>query len=237
MTEIGYKHLKNILLDKYDCDIFFHCWSDSENVKDKLVELYNPKKYIVEKQINFDVSLNNYHFKDNDINSIFKSNISNNCKLGYKLWFDSRNNNNDYLIKELKTQAFRTSSRLYSLNKSIDMMKEYKISNNINYDWVLICRFDSFWNFPKHNANNDNFIINLQNLNKNFSYVERRTGRKDYKYSIYDLWFLLSNKNIDAFDSIFSKRFNYCMRGPFYFFKLLEEKLNTNNIKDIIKFL
>ena len=231
--ELGFKHIKKILLDKYDCDTFFHCWSDSENVKNKLVELYKPKKYIVEKQKNFDISLNNYNFKNNDINSIFESNISNNCKLGYKLWFDSRKNDNNYLIKEINTQAFRTSSRLYSLNKSIDMMKEYKTSNNINYDWILICRFDSFWNFPISGGNNSKFNINLKKLNNIFSYVEKRNNRADYKNAIYDLWFLLSKKNINAFDNIFSKRFNYCMRGPFYFYKLLEEFHTINNIKNI----
>lgn len=233
--ELGFKHIKKILLDKYDCDTFFHCWSNSENVKNELVELYNPKKYIVEKQKKFDVSVNDYHFKDNDIDSIFKSNISNNCKMGYKILFDSRNNNNDYLIKELNALAFRSSSRLYSLNKSIDLMKKYKASNNINYDWILICRFDSFWNFPIHHGNNSNFSINLKKLNTNFSYIEKRNGRIDYKYAIYDLWFLLSEKNINAFDNIFSKRFNYCMSPPYYFYKLLQEKVNNDNIKDLIR--
>ena len=234
--ELGYNHLKKILLDKHDCDTFFHCWSNSSDVENKLVQLYKPKKYIVEEQKKFDISLNKYNFKNDNINSIFQSNISNNCKIGYKILFDSRKNNNDYLIKELNVLAFRTSSRLYSLNKSIDMMKEYKVSNNKNHDWILICRFDSFWNFPIHHANNNNFSINLKNLNKNFSYVERRIGRVDYNHAIFDLWFLLSEKNLNTFDNIFSKRFNYCMRGPFYFYKLLQEQSDIDSIKDIREF-
>ena len=45
----GY-YLRNILAGN-DVDVFFHTWSVEH--KDKLVELYNPVKYIAEKQIQF----------------------------------------------------------------------------------------------------------------------------------------------------------------------------------------
>jgi hypothetical protein len=69
----SYISLKKYFLDKYDCDIYFHSWKTpnfestnfgggnhqyqlDENDYNRLIELYQPKKYILEQPIVFDAS-------------------------------------------------------------------------------------------------------------------------------------------------------------------------------------
>ena len=69
----SYNGLKSYFLDKYDCDVYFHTWKTpnfestnfgfgntqytlTDNDYNDLIQLYNPKKYIIEKPIVFDAS-------------------------------------------------------------------------------------------------------------------------------------------------------------------------------------
>jgi hypothetical protein len=69
----SYISLKKYILDKYNCDIYFHSWKApkfestnfgrgnrqyhlNENDYDELIELYRPKKYIFEAPIVFDAT-------------------------------------------------------------------------------------------------------------------------------------------------------------------------------------
>ena len=110
----SYISLKTHLLDKYNCNVYFHTWKDNnfestnfgfgnnnylltnDDYKD-LIELYQPKKYILEQPIIFDAS-------------------------GYKcpIWRQPLNN---------------TLSMFYSLYKSFQLIEH-------NYDYVIRTRFD-----------------------------------------------------------------------------------------------
>ena len=50
--KIGHHFFKKHLLDINDVDVFIHCWD--EKYEDEIVKLYKPKKYIFEKQIEFE---------------------------------------------------------------------------------------------------------------------------------------------------------------------------------------
>ncbi len=69
----SYNSLKTHLLDKYDCDVYFHAWKTphfestnfgfgntqytlTDNDYNDLIQLYKPKNYIIEKPIVFDAS-------------------------------------------------------------------------------------------------------------------------------------------------------------------------------------
>lgn len=110
----SYASLKDIFLDKFDCDVYFHTWkSDSfestdfgnGNVKyessnsdyENLIKLFNPVDYIIETPILFDAS-------------------------GYKcpIWRQPLNN---------------TLSMYYSIYKSFQLI-------NSEYDYVIRTRFD-----------------------------------------------------------------------------------------------
>jgi len=110
----SYNSLKTHLLDKYDCDVYFHAWKTphfestnfgfgntqytlTDSDYNDLIQLYNPKKYIIEKPIVFDAS-------------------------GYKcpIWRQPLNN---------------TLSMFYSIYKSIQLVDE-------KYDYIVRTRFD-----------------------------------------------------------------------------------------------
>jgi len=46
--EIGHQFIKKNLLELYNVDVFFHTWNNDHTNFNKLIKLYNPKKYIVE---------------------------------------------------------------------------------------------------------------------------------------------------------------------------------------------
>ncbi len=55
--QVGYDSLKKWYLDKYDCHIFIHTWFDKKFpvlIYEKMIELFNPKKILIEEQIIFD---------------------------------------------------------------------------------------------------------------------------------------------------------------------------------------
>ena len=51
--EISSKLYKEHILEKNDVDIFVHSWST--DLKEEILEAYNPKKYIIEEQLKFDI--------------------------------------------------------------------------------------------------------------------------------------------------------------------------------------
>ena len=48
---IGHYFYKKHIFDCNDVDVFIHSWST--DFEKEFIELYNPKKYLIEKQINF----------------------------------------------------------------------------------------------------------------------------------------------------------------------------------------
>ena len=48
---IGHHFHKKHIFDHHDVDVFIHSWSNE--FKDQLLDLYQPKKYIIEEQIDF----------------------------------------------------------------------------------------------------------------------------------------------------------------------------------------
>jgi len=54
--QIAYNSLKAPYLDKHDCDFFIHTWFDEKfplDIYGKMIELFKPKKFLVEQQIKF----------------------------------------------------------------------------------------------------------------------------------------------------------------------------------------
>ena len=209
--ESGYKHLKNKIIDNYDTDVFCHCWNTE--AEDSIKKLYKPKKYLFEQQKSFDLSLDKYNIDENERDIDKWKHLSENAKKGYKYAFQTRNNWNR-TIEVFKIQAFRTSSRWYSTKEVLRLKNEYEKENNFEYDFVLICRYDSFWNFPHHDKKNTNILFDLLKLDTKYTYVESRGNRIDAKISVQDLWILTNSKDSNYFLNMFDERTNYCIRCP-----------------------
>jgi hypothetical protein len=106
----SYESLKKYFLDKYDCDIYFHTWktpnfestnfgfgnnqySLTENNYNDLIQLYNPKKYILEAPILFDAS--NYKCP------IWRQPLNNTLSMFYSLYraFQLIEDSYDYVVR------------------------------------------------------------------------------------------------------------------------------------------
>jgi len=110
--ELGYKHIQERILSKIsNVDFFCHSWS-AENLNN-ILSKYNPKDYLIEKQIDF-------------------SNYVNSLDLNYFLTTNHRDWN--YL--------FRAFSFYYTRAKSIQIKKNFEEKNNFKYDCVITCRYD-----------------------------------------------------------------------------------------------
>ena len=48
----SFESLKRNYLDKYDCDIYFHSWSDPQ--QEDVINLYRPTNFKIDDQIEFD---------------------------------------------------------------------------------------------------------------------------------------------------------------------------------------
>ena len=87
--DIGYQFFKKNLIQNYNVDTYIHSWSTDQ--KNEILEIYNPKEYIIESQKGEEVGIFN---------------------AGYSQW--------------------------YSRKKVL----EIAINSGIEYDWIILSRFD-----------------------------------------------------------------------------------------------
>lgn len=97
-------------------------------------------------------------------------------------------------LDENKTHGFRTVSRYESLHKAIQLKNEYSKAYGINYDWVLVLRFD----LVVLNK------INFDNLNKEYFYVcsEPHWQNIHDVQMIHDIIFVSSEDLMNSFGEI-----------------------------------
>ena len=160
---IGHYFYKKHLLNHNNTDIFIHSWSTE--FKNLLLDLYKPKKHLIEKQINF----NQNNIRSNSI-----------------------------------------ASRWYSTATSIALKTLYEKENNIEYDFVIIARFDCMFNkdliFSQFNKNN--FYIS----HVNECYNELCKCNIGDMYS--DLWAFGNSKDINTFGSLYEQWGEYGINNP-----------------------
>jgi hypothetical protein len=159
-VEQAYHSIKENLMDGYDVDVFIHTWIDEQNpyqfrhdgrwnsiqqdpnIKDKILELYKPKKYLFESP---------KLFKPSIINGISSVDY-------FRPLWEARCNhfNNDkgaeYFISMIHSMWY--SIMMSNLQKEI-----YAKENGIVYDWVVRTRFDVTYKHKLHYENLDPNIL------------------------------------------------------------------------------
>ena len=221
--DYSFPHFKEHFFDKYDVDVFAHSWSTE--AEDKILDLFKPKKYIIEKQIKFKPGKYRKipgHKRDQEAKfgkALAKGRAYRDVVKGY------------HPPKNRKQQCY---SQWYSRKKSVELKKEYEIENNFTYDFVMISRFDVcfFTDIPFADLDSD-YLYAPENTDplidgkkakynaaliykKNPERVEFKTNSWKAK-GLMDFWFLSSSKNMDEFaklfdhlDSYFDKKFHGC---------------------------
>ena len=219
---IGYKYYKEHVFDtNVEVDVFIHSWS--VNSKDKLIELYKPKKHLIENQIDFPDSKKHPGFI-NDMGGKVKMFL---LKLFKKESYKS--------LKALKEkEAFRAHSRWYSVKQSIQLMRDYELENSFEYDCVMSTRFDiaffkpvvfkkydlayfyaSHWN----DSAQPNESINANRLNHN-------EGE-----GFLDFWFFSNSKLMYQFSKLYDKIENYPVSPHF------SSRSHINTLTNKVKFV
>lgn len=208
----GFKYYYKNLLSLYDVDVFVHSWSTE--FKKEILNLYNPKKYIIEPQKPFDnISLPNFGY--NKIQDLRKLKT-------YKAPYSEFNDN--VAFKKFETLLWRSYSRWYSTYKSIELKKDFEDENNIEYDFVISSRFDIAL-LKK---------IKFEKLDKNNFYASFRHNRDDFKEALYDLIFLSTSQKMDSFSKLHENFENFSFR-PTWAAREQIENLNFQ-ISEILKY-
>jgi len=132
-------------------------------------------------------------------------NVSAPALRSYKAILPFRNNKIDVVIEELRRHTFRTSSRWYSNSKSIQIMNDFSLKNNVKYDLVITSRLDCCFLSP----------FNLDNLSPDLFYASKRIGRADVEDALYDFWFMSGQENMLKFSEIYNNIYDYSIR-PVY---------------------
>ena len=128
---IAFNYYKENIFDKnHELDIFIHSYSIKS--RDTLINLYKPKKYIIEEQVNFPKS--KYHPFLNK--GLFR-------KIQMILLKIFKNKSYKKLKETRENASFRAYSRWYSVKKSVELMKTFELENNLKYDCVMSTRLDA----------------------------------------------------------------------------------------------
>ncbi len=124
----GYAYIQKHILSKrkegHEIDIFFHNWEP--HLEALLLEAYQPKKYIIEPQIDFNVIAEKHH--------VSRKYLDPHGHLG--TWTINSKQGHGYVGPE------RILSQYYSVQKSFELMREYEKENNFRYDSAIKARFD-----------------------------------------------------------------------------------------------
>ena len=201
--EIPYKFLRKNLLNsnKNKFDIFLH--SQSYEEKKRLLRLYKPKLYKIEKQKNFDFSKNHPHLKNLKL-------------LKFKMYFERLFGKDDTekKIVYLTKKAYASYSRWYSFGQSINLKRKYEKLKKFRYDLVFITRYDLIIKRKFKLETFNKFKLTVSNHNtipapKNDYKVKARKNNITKEKGISDLWFASSSKNMDKFANLYKKISSY----------------------------
>jgi len=136
-VEKGFDNIKTNLIDPNNPDIFIHTWLDKdESLRNRIIELYDPTNFYYEPQKVF----------SNDKLELDRMMVS---------------HGRGYSRENFTTMLY---SSWYSNQEANKLKEEYRLKNNIIYDYVIRARFDIFYDIP----------INCSVYDKNIIYIDNR---------------------------------------------------------------
>lgn len=161
-VEKAFPNVYENLMRGYDVDVFVHSWTDENknyqfrndgiwknvtqdtNIKNKILDLYKPKKYLFESPKTFNVNKINGEAPDQYFRPLWESKCNHfNNPEGAK-----------YFVNMIH-------SMWYSIMMSNLQKELYSKQNGVNYDFVIRARFDVIY---RHK-------LSYENLNPNILYV------------------------------------------------------------------
>tara|TARA_B110000285_G_scaffold107365_1_gene122045 strand:- start:4365 stop:5168 length:804 start_codon:yes stop_codon:yes gene_type:complete len=194
----GIKNSTNVLnniINPNNADVFMHMWYDKdsplgeksdksrecifeEDTDKKLLEIYKPKAYCIEKQ-----RFSKFENYDGTYYKLPEKYLNNYCDMP---------GNKGLTRKEIEDRIIKYThlSQFYSVFKCNMLKEEYSIENNILYDCVIKIRYDT----------KIGFILDCSNIDMNYLYY-LNLGHKD---NIISDWFNMGNSMImNVYSSVF----------------------------------
>lgn len=136
-VELAYSNIYENILVPNNPDVFIHTWLNDEDdvLKNTIINLYKPKKIEIEKLKSWK---NSKLDMTRMMNSYAKPYVRDNfVDTFYSCW--------------------------YSVNRACVLKDQYRLDNNINYDYSMRARFDINYNCELKFEKYDNSIIHLSN--------------------------------------------------------------------------
>lgn len=207
---VGFDFWNHAIIDKWDTDVFIHSWSTE--AKNSITNLYKPKKCIIEPQKQFSPKLSDYGKLE--IDSMLKDRRYSAVVSEYdhgpgdpnhpsKVNGDSNN-----LWDHLRYQSWCQHSKWYASQQAVRLKQQYEKENNFTYDFVVLGRFDLYFNsvFPFDQMSQDKFYASPRNWGAGY--------RDDHDIALMDLWFAAPSLMMDEFVDLYDHIYDYCITGP-----------------------
>jgi len=156
--------IKNMIIDRYDCDVFMsidknnlHQHEDLNSKEStscsKILDAINfikPKDFYITDDSSFETNFNELYITDTCVHSttkaenIIESDFSNSNCLKFKKIYNLDKNN---LIHSTKHKNFyiKIFRQYFVLNECYKMLNNYIIKNNVKYDLIIKLRYDQFF--------------------------------------------------------------------------------------------
>ena len=207
---VGFDFWKSSVINHWDTDVFIHSWSTE--AKQTLVDLYQPKKFIVEEQREFNPDLKLYGdlslealSKDRRYLDLVKEYSQENIDECHPSLLSGDSSN---LWEHLKYQVWCQHSKWYANQQAVRLKREAEEENNFIYDYVVLGRFDLYFRsvFPFDTLDQEKFYASPRNHGKSF--------RPDHDIALMDMWFLSPSKMMDRFANLYDSIYDYCVTGP-----------------------
>ena len=188
-------HIINTIINPNNADVFMHMWYDEdsplgeksdksrecifeEDTDKKLIEIYKPKAYCIEKQ-----RFSKFENYDGTYYKLPEKYLNNYCDMP---------GNKGLTRKEIEDRIIKYThlSQFYSVFKCNMLKEEYSIENNLLYDCVIKIRYDT----------KIGFVLDCSNIDMNYLYYIN-LGHKD---NIISDWFNMGNSMImNVYSSVF----------------------------------
>ena len=189
ILNVGHEHYKKHIIDKNEVDLFIHCWDT--NLKDNIIEKYNPKKYIIEKQIKFKIPsyvMGEKKRCQNHYSRWYSNKIVNKLRREYEI---ENNFKYEFVMTSRFDLAFETDIIFNNYNnKYFYAGKWSKVSNKLGKDLFKGGR-GPLYSLMRINGR----IINTLNLTN--------IGYPDTKDGLLDLWFFSNSDYSTEFFNLY----------------------------------
>ena len=210
------------LLTKYNTATFIHSWSADK--QDLLNDLYAPQKCIFQEQIDFTKQLSDYGIDNPDMS---KWDVSADAKTGYEYLLPSRGSVSE-IQNEMQREIFRTRSRWYSTQKSIQLKELFEKETGRVFDFVVVSRLDCEFA--------PGFQFDFSDKDRSKMYGSFRHGRPDKEIALFDFYFMGGSKVIDKFGSLYNYCEDYCIRPTIACREHIKKFIGDENLKDYLTY-